>query len=66
MLDEKTAGGVFNRILSEQLKEAVRIIGLNKDAMERLVKAVMDNDNRKKYLTKEEIMEAAGELNRER
>ncbi len=46
--------------------ETVRIIELNKDAMERLVKAVMDNDNRnrKKYLTKEEIMEAAGELNR--
>ncbi len=57
---------LINRILSEQLKEAIRIIELNKDAMERLVKAVMDNDNknRKKYLTKKEILEAAGELNR--
>lgn len=44
--------------------ETVRIIELNKDAMERLVKAVMESG--KKYLTKEEIMEAAGELNRRR
>ena len=57
---------LINRILSEQLREAIRIIELNKDAMERLVKAVMDNDNKnkKKYLTREEIQEAAGELNR--
>ena len=34
----------------------------NKDAMERLVKAVMDQDDKKKYLTKEEIQKAAGEL----
>ena len=56
----------INRILSEQLKEAIRIIGLNKDAMERLVKAVMDNDgrNKKKYLTEKEIREAAGQLNK--
>lgn len=61
--DEK-AKELINRILSEQLKEAISIIELNKDAMERLVKAVMDNDNKKKYLTKKEILEAAGELNR--
>lgn len=60
--DEK-AKELINRILSEQLKEAIRIIESNKDAMERLVKAVMDNDNKKKYLTKKEIQEAAGELN---
>ena len=53
---------LINRILSEQLKEAIRIIEANKDAMERLVKAVMTNE--KKYLTKEEIQEAAGELKR--
>lgn len=58
--DEKVKD-LINRILSEQLKEAIRIIELNKDAMERLVKAVMDNDNKKKYLTKKEILEAAGE-----
>ncbi len=61
---DKKAKALINRILSEQLKEAVRIIELNKDAMERLVKAVMESG--KKYLTKEEIMEAAGELNRRR
>lgn len=61
--DEK-AKELINRILSEQLKEAIRIIELNKDAMERLVNAVIDNDNKKKYLTKEEIQKAAGELNR--
>ncbi len=59
--DEK-ARELINRILSEQLKEAVRMIELNKDAMERLVAAVMDNKN--KYLTKKEIQEAAGKLNR--
>ena len=48
------------------MKEAIRIIEMNKDAMERLVKAVMDGDNRnkKKYLTGKEILEAAGELNK--
>ncbi len=63
--DEK-ARGLINRILSEQLREAIRIIEGNKDAMKRLVEAVMDSDNRnkKKYLTKKEIQEAAGELNR--
>lgn len=61
--DEK-ARELINRILSEQLKEAIRIIELNKDAMEHLVKAVMDNDNKKKYLTKKEILEAAGELHK--
>ena len=59
--DEK-AQELINRILSEQLKEAIRIIESNKVAMERLVKAVMTNG--KKYLTKEEIREAAGELNK--
>ena len=52
----------INRILSEQLKEAIRIIEVNKDAMERLVKAVMDS--KQKYLTEKEIQKAAGELNR--
>jgi len=61
--DEK-AKELINRILSEQLKEAISIIESNKDAMERLVQAVMDKDNKKKYLTKEEIQKAAGELNR--
>ncbi len=63
--DEK-AKELINRILSEQLKEAISLIELNRDAMERLVEAVMDKDNKnkKKYLTKKEIQEAAGELNR--
>ena len=63
--DEK-AKALINRILSEQLKKAIRIIELNKDAMERLVKAVMDSDNKnkKKYLTGKEILEAAGELHK--
>lgn len=59
--DEK-AKALINQILSEQLKEAIRIIELNKDAMERLVKAVMESG--KKYLTEEEIRQAAGELKR--
>lgn len=50
--DEK-AKELINRILSEQLNMAKRIIALNKDAMERLVKAVMENG--KKYLTEKEI-----------
>lgn len=58
--DEK-AKELINRILSEQLKEAIRIIELNKDAMKRLVTKVMDS--KQKYLTKKEIQEAAGELN---
>lgn len=53
---------LVNRILSEQMKEAVRIIEANQDAMKRLVNAVMKNG--KKYLTEKEILEAAGELNR--
>ncbi len=53
---------LINRILSEQLEEAINIIEANKDAMERLVKAVMENG--KKYLTGKEIVEAAGGLNR--
>ena len=63
---DKKARALINRILSEQLKEAIRIIEMNKDAMERLVKAVMDGENRnkKKYLTGKEILEAAGELNK--
>lgn len=52
----------INRILSEQLKEAISIIEANRDAMNRLVAKVMDS--RQKYLTKKEIIEAAGELNR--
>ena len=53
---------LINRILSEQLKEAIRIIETNKNALERLVNAVITSE--KKYLTKEEIQEIAGELNR--
>lgn len=55
--DEKEKG-LINRILSEQLKEAIRIIETNKDALERLVNAVITSE--KKYLTKEEIQELAG------
>lgn len=55
---------LINRILSEQLKKAISILELNKDAVERLVKAVMDQNDKKKYLTKEEIQKAAGELNK--
>lgn len=55
---------LINRILSEQLKEAVRIIEANRDAMNRLVKRVMDS--RQKYLTKTEIVEAAGRLNQKK
>lgn len=53
---------LINQILSEQLEEAISIIEANKDAMKRLVKAVMKNG--KKYLTEKEILEAAGELNK--
>lgn len=60
--DEK-AKELINRILSEQLKEAMRIIGVYKDVIEHLVEAVMDKDNKKKYLTKKEIQDVAGELN---
>lgn len=58
--DEKSKA-LINRILSEQLKEAKRIIEMNKDAMERLVKAVMES--KRKYLTGKQILEAAGDLN---
>lgn len=61
--DEK-AKELVNRILSEQLKEAIRVIELNRDAVKRLVEAVMDNGNKKKYLTKKDIQEAAGKLNK--
>lgn len=54
------ANGLVNRILSEQLKEAVSIIEANQDAMKRLVDAVMRNG--KRYLTGKEIREAAGRL----
>lgn len=60
--DEK-ARELINRILSEQLKKAISLIELNRDAIERLVEAVMDKGNKKKYLTKKEIQEAAGALN---
>lgn len=53
---------LINRILSEQLAEAISIIEANQDAVERLVKAVMENG--KKYLTKHEIVEVAGQLNK--
>lgn len=53
---------LINRILSEQMKEAVSIIEANQDAMKRLVDAVMKNG--KKYLTGKEILEAAGGLNK--
>ncbi|MDE6167077.1 MAG: hypothetical protein K2G28_01285, partial [Acetatifactor sp.] len=53
---------LINRILSEQMKEAAGIIEANRDAMKRLVKAVMKNG--KKYLTGKEILETAGELNK--
>lgn len=59
--DEKVKE-LINRILSEQLKEAIRIIEANKDAMERLVNGVMTNE--KKYLAKDEIQKTAGELNK--
>lgn len=58
---DKKAKELINRILSEQLKEAIRIIESNKDAIGRLVKKVMENG--KKYLTEKEILETAGELN---
>lgn len=58
--DEK-AKELINRILSEQLKEAMRIIEANRDVMNRLVTKVMDS--KQKYLTKKEIQETAGELN---
>ncbi|MCI8515001.1 MAG: AAA family ATPase [Lachnospiraceae bacterium] len=47
------AKNLINRILSGQLKEAVAIIRDNKEALERLVKAVMDSE--KKFLTRKEI-----------
>lgn len=47
------AENMINQILSEQLQEAIRIINENKDALERLVEAVMNSE--KKYLTKREI-----------
>ena len=68
MIEEKElthnekAKELINRILSEQMKEAVSIIEANQDAMKRLVDAVMKNG--KKYLTGKEILEAAGGLNK--
>ena len=47
--DEK-AKELINRILSEQLREAISIIEANRDAMNRLVTKVMDS--KQKYLTK--------------
>lgn len=44
---------LINQILSEQLQRAKIIINDNRDALERLVKTVMDSE--KKYLTKKEI-----------
>lgn len=52
---------LINRILTEQLKEAVSILEANRDAVNRLVRKVMES--KQKYLTKKEIIEAAGELN---
>ena len=68
VIDEKEliyngkAKELINRILSEQLKEAIGIIEANQDAMKRLVKTVMKNG--KKYLTEKEILETAGRLNK--
>lgn len=56
------AKALINRILSEQMAEAIRIIETNREAVERLVDAVMKDG--KKYLTGKEILEVAGELNR--
>ncbi len=56
------ANELINRILSEQMKEAANIIKANRDAMERLVKAVKENG--RKYLTGKEIVKAAGKLNK--
>ncbi|MCI8551177.1 MAG: AAA family ATPase [Lachnospiraceae bacterium] len=56
------ANELINRILSEQMKEAISIIEANQDAMKRLVDAVMKNG--KRYLTGKEIRETAGELNK--
>ena len=56
------ANKLINQILSEQLAEAVSIIEANRDAMKRLVDAVMKNG--KEFLTEKEILEAAGELNK--
>lgn len=47
------AKNLINQILSEQLQEAIRIIREKKDALERLVNAVMKSE--KKYLTKKQI-----------
>lgn len=58
----KESKDLVNRILSEQMKEAIDIIEANQDAMKRLVKAVMKNG--KKYLTEKEILEATGKLNK--
>lgn len=44
---------VINRILSEQLQEARRIIAEKRDILERLVQAVMDSDSH--YLTSKEL-----------
>lgn len=56
------ANALINRILTEQLGEAIRIIEANRDAMKRLAEAVMKNG--KEFLTGKEIVEAAGKLNK--
>lgn len=56
LLYHDAAKRLINRILSEQLAQARSIIAEHRDAMERLVAAVMDSG--KKYLTEKEIFEA--------
>ena len=56
LLYHDAAKRLINRILSEQLAQARAIIATHRDAMERLVAAVMDSG--KKYLTEKEIFEA--------
>jgi len=56
--DEK-AQALVNRILREQLEQAKHIMNEKRDAVERLVHAVLLNE--KKYLTKKDIMDAYNE-----
>ena len=56
LIHHDQARQLINRILAEQLAQARTIISENRQAMERLVAAVMDSG--KKYLTEKEILEA--------
>lgn len=53
---DERAKALVNRILKEQLNMARTIINENRDAVTRLVKAVLKNEQ--KYLTKKDIMDA--------